>query len=115
MKVKHLSEIPIQLTSHGCGVKRVLVSNEETVSAITQIAETFLHKGDTATIHSHETMEEFFYVLEGEVDIATDSSKAICKQGDFITISPKEQHSLKAMTDCTIMTIGCAICHADAT
>lgn len=109
MIVKHLSEIQTQSTSHGCGEKRVLASKEETVSAITQIAETILHKGDIAVAHSHETMEEFFYVLDGEVEITTDSSTAQCKQGDFITISPKEQHSLKAMTDCKIMTIGCSI------
>lgn len=111
MILKHLDAIPIVQTSHCCGIKKVLAANEETVSAITQIAETILQKGDVVEIHSHATMEEFFYILSGELEIYAESKVIYCTKGDFIIISPCEKHSLKALSECKIFTIGCAICY----
>lgn len=66
MKIKNAKELNSEHTSHGCGEKYVLSSVDETVSNITQITETVLHKGETAEMHAHDTMEEFFYILDGE-------------------------------------------------
>lgn len=108
MTIKNLKDITATPSSHGCGEKRVLASIEETVSAITQIAETTLHKGETVDMHTHESMEEFFYILDGEVKMISDGLMAICTKGDFINIKPKERHGLKAVTDCQLLTIGCS-------
>ena len=109
MTIKHLNDISAIPTSHGCGEKRVLASNEETVSAITQIAETVLHKGETAEAHTHETMEEFFYILDGEVKFLTLSGNVVCRKGDFVLLKPNELHGLVALSDTEMLSIGCAI------
>lgn len=109
MTFKNLKDIMPIPTSHGCGEKRILASNEETVSAITQIAETTLREGETTDMHMHESMEEFFYILEGEVEMICEKEKIIFERDDFISIKPQKRHRLKAVTDCRILTIGCAI------
>lgn len=42
--LKDISEIAPMLTSHGVGQKQVLLTNQETVTAITQIAVTTLRE-----------------------------------------------------------------------
>lgn len=108
MIFKNIEQIPVVKTSHGCGLKKVLASNDETVSAITQIAETVLKKGETAEMHSHQTMEEFFYILSGELEISVEDKVCHCAKGDFLIIRPGEKHSLKALSDCRMITVGCA-------
>lgn len=108
MKLKNAKEIASVHTSHGCGEKFVLVSGEEAISNITQIAETVLHKGETAELHSHDTMEEFFYILDGKIEFVSKDGSMQCNKGDFIHIMPKELHGLHAVTECRVLTIGCA-------
>ena len=63
---KDISPIP---TSHKAGMKRVLLAANESDCPITQIAITDLKAGEVAETHSHEDMQEGFYVLSGELDI----------------------------------------------
>ena len=50
-------------------MKRVLLAANESDCPITQIAITDLKAGEVAETHSHEDMQEGFYVLSGELDI----------------------------------------------
>lgn len=50
---RNLHNIPYIPTSHGAGMKRVLIANEETESKITQIAITELTHGTTIDEHVH--------------------------------------------------------------
>ncbi len=108
MLIKHLNNIAGIATSHGCGNKKVLLSKEEAISAITQIAITTLLKGEKSESHSHPTMEECFMIRKGMVKIVIESQSQILKENDFVCISPGEEHSLTALTDCEFMTISCA-------
>lgn len=64
---KNLSDIIPLLTSHNVGLKRVLVCNDETESAITQIAVTTLRAGEETDRHKHESMEEYFLFVKGKL------------------------------------------------
>lgn len=108
MKIKNANKITPMHTSHGCGEKFVLASADETISNITQIAETVLYKGETAEMHAHDTMEEFFYILDGEIEFLSNDGSILCGKGDFIHIMPKELHGLHAVTESRVLTIGCA-------
>ena len=44
----HLVQVVTYLTSHGVGLKRILLSGNETESAVTQIAVTKLAEGEVA-------------------------------------------------------------------
>lgn len=107
MLIRHLSSIHQVPTSHSCGLKQVLLSNEETSSKITQIAITRLKQGETAGEHFHPDMEEYFFVLDGALRIKVDNKSHDCARGDFIVVSHGERHELHAFLDCKVLTIGC--------
>lgn len=107
MLIKHLSSIHQVPTSHSCGLKQVLLSNEETNSKITQIAITQLKQGETAEEHCHPDMEEYFFILDGVMRIKVDNKSYDCVRGDFIIVSHGERHELHASLDCKVLTIGC--------
>lgn len=108
MLIKHLSSIHQVPTSHFCGLKQVLLSNEETNSKITQIAITQLKQGETAEEHCHLDMLECFFVISGNLQVKINGAVYQCLENDFIMVDYKERHELKALTDCKFMTIGCA-------
>ncbi len=49
--------------------------------------------------HYHNTMEESFLIIEGELDFYIDDKKITCKVGDLITASPGESHYIINNTD----------------
>lgn len=105
----NISSVAAVATSHGCGLKRVLFSSDQTSSAITQIAVTRLRQGDVVESHSHPTMEEFFLIRSGKVAINIGGvGEELCSD-DFIRIAAGTEHDMKALTDCELLTIGCAL------
>jgi quercetin dioxygenase-like cupin family protein len=109
MQKRSLCSIPPILTTHGIGEKRVLLANDETETAVTQIAVTHLKKGEQVAEHSHPTMEEYFYFLKGEVRFTSGEGTCLCCAGDFVQVSAGVVHSLEVLEDAEVMTIGCAI------
>ncbi len=109
MLIKQLSSIHQVPTSHSCGLKQVLLSNEEANSKITQIAITQLKQGETAEEHCHLDMLECFFIISGNLQVKINGAIYQCTENDFIMVDCNERHELKALTDCRFMTIGCAI------
>ncbi|MFI3303608.1 MAG: cupin domain-containing protein [Rikenellaceae bacterium] len=105
---KSLSKVDITTTYHAIGEKRVLLSNDETSAAITQIAVTRLKAGEQIERHAHPTMEEYFLIREGAVIITVNNEIVECQKDDFVVIPPCAQHTLTAVTDIELLTIGCA-------
>lgn len=90
-------------------MKRVLLSEEESGCAITQIAITDLKAGEVAAAHIHADMLEGFYVIEGKLNIELDGVIEYCQEEDFVWVPCGVSHELRAITDVRVMTIGCAI------
>lgn len=106
--IRELSEIVATPTAHGVGAKKVLLSSNETESAITQIAVTRLEKGEKVEVHMHKTMDEHYFFLEGEVILFLNNEKYVCKNDTYILVYSGTSHSLKALTDTKFITIGVA-------
>lgn len=104
--IKDIEAIP---TSHNAGMKRVLLSANESDCPITQIAITDLKAGEIAETHVHEDMQEGFYVLSGELDIVLDGAVEHCVAEDFVYVKCGVSHELRAITDVRVMTIGCEV------
>lgn len=104
--IKYIKPIP---TSHKAGMKRVLLAANESECPITQIAITDLKAGEVAVTHSHEDMQEGFYVLSGELDIVLDGAVEHFKAEDFVYVKCGTSHELRAITDVMVMTIGCEV------
>ena len=97
---KKLIDIHSTVTTHHIGKKYILLTSEETNTDLTQIAVIQLKAGETAEEHLHPSMEEFFLFQKEQI---------VCSSGDFISIPANTLHSLKAVTDIEIITIGCAL------
>lgn len=106
---KKSKELPIITTTHGIGEKWVLLNSQETSTSLTQIAVTRLKAGEMAKEHLHPTMEEFFLFQKGDAIMTVGEEQITCGSGDFISIPANTLHSLKAITDIEIITIGSAI------
>lgn len=106
--IRHLSDIAPVSTMHGNGAKRVLVSNNETETLITQVAMTELKAGENVEPHFHPTMEEFFIFLNGECTAVIDGKEELCKEGTFLKVPARTIHSLQPSTDIRMITIGIA-------
>lgn len=105
---KVLADVPIVATSHHCGRKRVLVGSADTPSAITQIAVTALEAGEGVETHTHPTMEEYFFIRKGLLRICIADSSDEFGPDTFIRIPANAPHSINALTDSELITIGCA-------
>ena len=106
---RSLNDIPAVPTSHKAGMKRVLLSAEESECSLTQIAITDLRAGEVAEAHIHSDMVEGFYVLRGELDIVTDGVVEHCRAEDFVYVKSGVSHELRAVTDVRVITIGCEV------
>lgn len=106
--LKHIDEIKPRPTSHGVGLKRVLLSGDETGSAVTQIAVTKLAVGEIAAEHRHESMEEYFYFLKGEAAVCVDGRELLCREGDFLQVACGRSHSVLAKSEVEMLTVGVA-------
>lgn len=106
---KNLTNISPTLTIHGIGEKRVLLANDETPTLLTQIAITKLKAGEESDMHKHPTMEEYFLIRKGKVIVNINNQQTVCETDDFIKIPTDTLHSLRAITDTEILTIGCAM------
>lgn len=107
--MKELASIQQIPTSHGIGFKKVLCLKEETESNITQIAITELKAGDNVATHVHADIEEFFIIEEGKCSFTIDGKKIIVKTGSYIQMPAGVKHSIRAITDVKMITIGCSI------
>ena len=107
--LKDISEIAPMLTSHGVGQKQVLLTNQETVTAITQIAVTTLREKEIVDVHLHPTMDEHYFFLSGKGEMKVGDEDLVCKSGLYILIPAKIAHSLKATTELKFITIGIAL------
>ncbi len=107
-KLKHFKDLPITTTTHGVGKKRVLLSNDETTTAITQIAVTKFKAGEEVESHIHPTMEEYYQFRKGHAIMIISGEEFICNEDDFVVVPAAAPHFLRAITDLEILTIGCA-------
>ena len=107
--VKNIFEIPLVNSSHPNINKRVCFSNEDFNSNITQIAFTELKKGEEILPHLHETMEEIFLILKGSCEFIVDDCLIVAKKNSLIRIPAGKQHSINAISSCSIFYFGVSI------
>ena len=96
-------------SSHGCGQKRVLLSDNETATNLAQVAIISLKAGEEGKEHMQWKIEEGFYVLKGELILQADRTNHILLAGDYLHLRMATIHNLKAITDVELLSIGCKI------
>ena len=106
---RHLHDITPASTSYEMGLKRVLLSANESGCSITQIAVIELKAGEESAMHIHPDLQDAFYILEGELDVTINGTVHHCKKDDFLFIEQLNTYQLRAITDVRMLAMGCVI------
>jgi quercetin dioxygenase-like cupin family protein len=101
--IQHIRDVPYRKTSHGT-TKQQLVEEFSVHPDLAGISVATLLQGQTIKQHVHESMHEFFYVFEGEVDITVDyypdrPMTNPCSYGCFFHGIPGEPHEFSVRAD----------------
>ena len=63
--------------------------------------------GDTGSWHRQTEQEEFYYVIEGEVELRIGDDETVSlDEGDAAVVSPEEWRQLRAVTDARLLVVG---------
>lgn len=106
---RHLHDISPLSTSYEMGLKRVLLSANESGCSITQIAVLELKAGERSAQHIHPDLQDAFFVLEGAIDITIDGQVHHCQKEDFVFVEHLKSYELHAITDVRMLAMGCVI------
>lgn len=90
-----LDELLDENVSHAAGTKRVFLRQTDSVSNITQVAYGVLEKEEQVESHVHPSMEEYFFILEGEGVYFIGEVEVDLKKNIFVRIPANTQHSMK--------------------
>ena len=105
--IKKTSQLNSVLTSHGYGLKTVLLKWQDSDSNITQVAVGFLEEGCSIDKHIHPDMEEFYFILKGSVSFEVENQNYSLEKDDFIKIPAGAEHSLNALKNTEMIYWGC--------
>ena len=104
---RNIEDIDAVPTSHGAGMKKVLIAKHETPSNITQIAYTTVDKGEHILGHTHTDMEEHFFIEKGSGCIVLNGVEYPMHDGDYFYVPAGMMHELCiGDTPVKMMTIG---------
>lgn len=96
-------------TSHGVGLKQVLLSKDETQTDITQIAATRLRAGEEVVEHVHPDMEECFIFERGKLWFLYEGRMTPMQAGTYVRVPAGVGHGIRAITDVRMISIGCKV------
>lgn len=105
---RQLDRVVPMPTSHGIGVKQVLLAGDETSSAVTQIAKSSLKKGEIVEEHIHPTMDEHYLCFSGEGILWVDHQRIAFTKDTYVLVKAGSIHSMEASADVSFLTIGIA-------
>lgn len=106
---RNLHDTPQLSTSYEMGLKRVLLSANESGCSITQVAVIELKAGEHSAKHIHPDLQDLFFILEGEIDITIDDKVHHCGKEDFVFVEHLKSYELHAITDVRMLAMGCVI------
>ena len=106
---RNINDITPATTSYEMGLKRVLLSANESGCSITQIAVIDLKAGEKSAMHIHPDLQDVFYILDGTIEVTIDGEVNTCQKDDFIFIEHLKTYQLHALTDVKMLAMGCVI------
>lgn len=106
---RQLNDITPLGTSYEMGLKRVLLSSNESGCSITQVAVIELKAGERSAQHIHPDLQDLFFILDGQIDITIDGEVNHCGKEDFLLIEHLKTYELHAVTDVRMLVMGCVI------
>ena len=107
--IQDLKDVPVRSTSHqddhGSPITKQQLVEPFAVPNVAGISVATILPGQRVDMHKHETMHEFFYVLEGQGTFAmtgdknNDGGGRVVRQGSFIHCAPLDMHGITVSTN----------------
>lgn len=94
-----LDELIVQANSHSQGLKRVFIKNEDTDSSLTQFAFGSMQEGESSGLHTHSSMDEYFYIIKGQGLFIVEENCYELVPSSFVRVSSGQCHELKCTGD----------------
>ena len=94
-----LSNLKEESNSHLQGTKRVFIKNNDTDTPLTQFAHGAMKKGEESGLHSHKTMDEYFYFIKGNGLFIIEAEIFDVVHSSFIRVPAGTLHNLKNEND----------------
>jgi len=94
MKVINLNNIEAEPTSHFVGQKYVFIREAENFSKLTQAALGIITKEDIVLPHLHDTMDEYYYFLEGDAVFFLGKERLTIEPNTFVYVPSGVIHFL---------------------
>ena len=106
---KDLASLDWINANHNGILKKVCFFGEEFISNITQVAYTELKEGIEVNTHTHTSMEEVFFLIEGICEFKIQGESILAEKQSIIRIPVNKEHSLRAISDCKFFYFGVSI------
>ena len=101
--IHRLADTPIRNTSHKDANNRPITKQQLIepfyVPNVAGFSVATLQPDQRIDAHEHQSMHEFFYILEGKVTFTIDGKKTLVEEGTMVHITPHEVHQLDAWKD----------------
>jgi mannose-6-phosphate isomerase-like protein (cupin superfamily) len=107
--ISNFKSLKSQSTSHFVGEKFVFFEGKDFQSLITQIAIGTLKGGEKIPFHSHNSMEEIFYILAGHGIFYIGNEQFNVTQNCCIRVPVAVNHSIQATVELKFYYFGVAI------
>ena len=106
---KDLASLDWINANHNGIFKKVCFVGEEFISNITQVSYTELKEGIEVNTHTHTSMEEVFFLIEGICEFKIQGESILAEKQSIIRIPVNQEHSLRAISDCKFFYFGVSI------
>jgi quercetin dioxygenase-like cupin family protein len=101
--IHRLADTPIRNTSHKDANNRPITKQQFLepfdVPNVAGFSVTTLLPGQQVQAHVHQSMHEFFYILEGKGTFTIDGKQTIVETGTMVHVTPHEVHQIDAPDD----------------
>ncbi|WP_261844438.1 cupin domain-containing protein [Aliamphritea ceti] len=105
MRAKHIVSANAETQTTPKGETTVFLATAEDTNGRVSVFDSQLPKGNSAPWHYHETDDEIFYVVSGEVEFGINDDEVIARAGDLVIAGPKVLRRFKALTDSHLVVI----------
>ena len=103
MKIFRTPDQSIETVSHDPELSKTVIAGGEFFQAIPQIATVVIAPGKGTSAHAHADMDEFFYIVNGSIEVVVSECTETLVTGEAILISAGEQHAFSNKSDTDVM------------
>lgn len=109
-KVIQVNDLDIIKSNHkGNCFKRIILAKNDVDSDLCMLNEAYLEPNDSFEAHSHDSMEEIFYFIEGKGKFFIDNKEIIITPGTCIYLPSKTRHHCIAIEKIKFLCFGVAL------